>query len=1014
MSNLVAEIREEQESQIMSNDVTGTSEHFSKSIWKNLAEIPPTVKSVITMLSTVTIVKDKVQDKVQWPNQNTKDAVYLGKLYDEVFSPIINQQIIEKKNSGKKHEAKHTAEKIRHDNTIKHTKESFSKITSFFAQKKTLWDYKTFPSSAKLSMEHLTMFFILAIQYTKTTKTTKITKTQEENIYTLIHAILKFCARVDETQINKSIYDTLKTDFENFKNLLNFSPEKFITEYSKLTVFNVLDPIFEGSTGFSPMEHQQEIIQQIVSNFNSGFLLKYKVLAGYGKTTSIVSISIVAKLLGAKNRVVFCCNIDSVRQEVAKLLLHTGITFGIVAHTYWKKEVRDWYVKKHPSCKESENMLQVLITGPEFANSVIQKLESEGKEVVLFLDDFTVNADDITSANLRHNGDIFSNPPKRMILSTATFPDETKMQDVFAIYKKKFPRANSNLPHVTCDKIKIGCDLFTLSQCPITPFTGATSIAELNKISSCVLSNPFLKKFCTFSRLEEYNKEFTKNSFDKFDVSQFSTKYENLNANSIAQFMVDSVMTLKEYNDVTDCEITDMFAKKGDASVIGFDNLLNDWTTMFPGMSLIATPNPKDFLSNFEKHLEKIRTNFNLTKEIDNFNKKIENYEKIMEQKEKAEVSAKEKKIVCDENGKAEVHTQEGCADAFKGIERPEFNFPNFLKINSQEHCDSICKNNTKIPCEHQNNHRDLFPDGEDCVDGIRLIDLNIDEDLILLLLCGVGVWSKTITSPQYKSLILRYASSNMLAYVIADETICFGTNYPFNRVIVTEEFSKIHSIETILQVIARAGRLGLIYKAEAYVSDSLLPRLKEYSMSNVDATFDEGKNISNTTLDLYFKKKIALYMKTFGENEKECTKIFDTKNKAFGVEKNLRAPRLVQKISLESKALQQQTADKWDLVLDEIVVEIGKELPVQQALATKPISQIKSKVQDEQSTNWRNNVAQAQPQQQQTRPIQSFSLDRQMFGSAAAVPPIASNISTVPESTQTKPKYVPPSRRQK
>ena len=984
-------------SEVIVDDTTGTSEHFSQSMWKNLAEIPFTVKSVIMMLSTVNITKGNIS----WSFSDVKDIVYMGQQYDDIFAPVTSK--VEKKSSGKKHEAKNTGEKIRRENEIKRVTESFCKISDFFDKpNKTTWDYKSFPSSVKLSSEHLAKFFILAIQYTKTTKTS------EENIYTLIHAIIKFCDNIDETQINKTILKTLKNDFEDFKKHVNFIPAKFITVHSKLTVFNAFDHIFEGSSGFRPMEHQKEIVQQIVSNFKDGFLLKYKVLAGYGKTTSIVPISVISKLLGKNNRVVFCCNIDSVRQEVAKLLLHTGITFGIVAHTYWKKDERDWYIKKHPSCKEENEDLQVLITGPEFANSVIQKLEEDNKEVILFLDDFTVNADEINSANLKHNADIFSNPPKRIILSSATLPNDDKIQDVFTIYKHKYPQGNIDILPITCDKIKIGCDLFTLSQHSVTPFTGVTSIVELSQISSCVLSNPFLKKFCTFSRLKEYNAEFAKKSFNKFNISEFSAKYENLNANSIAKFLVSSLMSVKEYDDVTNDEISDMFAKKGGADEINFNNLLSDWTTMFPGMTLIATPKPNDFLNNFKKHLAKVRTNFNLQKEIEIFNKKNENYEKIMEQKEKAVASSKEKKIVRDENGKSEVHTQDGCTDAFSGIERPVFKFPNFLKINSKEHCDGIC-GKSEIPCEHQNNHREIFPNGEDCVDDIRIIDLNIDEDLILLLMCGIGVWSKTITSPQYRSIVLRYASSNMLAYVIADESICFGTNYPFNRVIITNEFSAIHSIETILQVIARAGRLGLIYKAEAFIPDSLLPRWKEYSMTNIDSTFDEGKNISSVTRDLYFKKKDLKFAEIIKSMENECQQIFEKKNALFNSHKDTFVKNIFQvQVQIQSQSVKssaQQSVDEWESILDEIKVETSKELPKHSPI-TKPISQIKPKTQDEQNNaNWRNNsiVEIEQRRNQETLQCLMPVLDRQIFGSFTASPT---------SSTQTKQKYVPPSRR--
>lgn len=1009
-------------------DGTGTSEHFSKSTWKNIADIAETVKLVIMMLAGVAISNSRVF----WAASDSKKTVYLGTLYDDVFSPVTEKQT-QKKPSGKKHEAKNTAEKFRKENEKTRILQSFKKIEDFFARcKKNSWDFKSLPSELKSSMEHIAFFFTLAMSYAKTVKT------GEENIYSLIYAILRFFNEVDENQINRTILANLKNEFESFKTHINFLPEKFITTYFKLTVTNSFDSIFEGSSGFSPMGHQKEILQHIVANYKEGFLLKYKVLAGYGKTTTIVPIAKATQLLDRKSRVVFCCNIDSVRQEVAKLLLHTGITFGIVAHSYWKKEVRDWYIKKHPSCRVQDSELQVLITGPEFCCSVVQRLESNGHSVTLFLDDFTVGADDVNSQNLKFNGEILSNPPKRMIVSSATLPEDEKMSNVYSFFSNKHPNANISIPAITCEKIKIGCDLRTLSQCSVTPFTGVSSPADLKRIFSCVLANPFLKNFCTYSGVKIFDREFAKHRLGRFGIGDFASNFLNLNANAISEFFANSLMKIDEFDDVSEEEITEIFSKKGGGDTIEFSELLNDWTTMFPGMTLIATPNPQKFLSNFSQFLEKIRANFNLEKETLAFDEKIEIHERNLELKEKADASAKEKKVVRDENGRAEVQQQECSADAFDKIERPSFKFPNFLKVNSKEHCDFVCEK-FGVKCDHNGNHRECFPDGEELVDNVRLIDLRIDEDLILLLLSGIGVWSKNITSPEYKSLVLRLASNNKLAYVIADETICYGTNYPFNRVIVTEEFSQVHSMETIFQVIARAGRLGLIYKAEAYIPDSLLPRFKEYSMTNVDSSFDEGKNISSATIKSHFQKKFDFYLETCKNFETISEKIFEEKRNLFASQRNIISPSVI-KIVRSQNSDEAQTAPqvapqtgsqtapkdfgKWNAVLDCLKLPVKKiqktlpkeTLPRETSENTIPISEVKPIKRENHVIS--RQVFDSAPVEQ--KPVQQ--LERGMFGSAVSqsnkyVPPSQRFAAQTPatqtqsSATQSK-KYIPPSRR--
>ena len=216
------------------------------------------------------------------------------------------------------------------------------------------------------------------------------------------------------------------------------------------------------------MEHQITVLTQILENFDDGFLIKYIVMAGYGKTTSAVAIGKLVQLLNkmpkyarTQVRLVFTCNVDSVRLEVAKLLFHTGITFGSVAHKYWERKMvrteQDWYIKKHPSCKEDHPT--VLITGPEFP-SMLFVLSKQKEKLSLFFDNLTVGADTRNSFALKANSKVLANLPKRTILSTATFPDDADIGCVYDIYKRNYPLGKNNLPPISCTDIKISLYLF--------------------------------------------------------------------------------------------------------------------------------------------------------------------------------------------------------------------------------------------------------------------------------------------------------------------------------------------------------------------------------------------------------------------------------------------------------------------------------------------------------------------------------------------------------------------------
>jgi hypothetical protein len=88
-------------------------------------------------------------------------------------------------------------------------------------------------------------------------------------------------------------------------------------------------------------------------------------------------------------------------------------------------------------------------------------------------------------------------------------------------------------------------------------------------------------------------------------------------------------------------------------------------------------------------------------------------------------------------------------------------------------------------------------------------------------------------------------ASNGHLAYLISDASICYGTNYPINRVIITRDFSKNHSINTLFQLMGRAGRVGQSWMAEAFIDKDTAHELLDYV--NKDGINIETVNMQNS-----------------------------------------------------------------------------------------------------------------------------------------------------------------------
>ena len=105
--------------------------------------------------------------------------------------------------------------------------------------------------------------------------------------------------------------------------------------------------------------------------------------------------------------------------------------------------------------------------------------------------------------------------------------------------------------------------------------------------------------------------------------------------------------------------------------------------------------------------------------------------------------------------------------------------------------------------------------------------------------MCGVGLYSPSLFDIRYTNEVIKLASNGMLAYVMADYNISYGTNYPFNTVIITDDFAENHSINTLFQLMGRAGRVNKSWTANAIVPDKLyeifINYMKNPEMYNIE-----------------------------------------------------------------------------------------------------------------------------------------------------------------------------------
>jgi hypothetical protein len=96
---------------------------------------------------------------------------------------------------------------------------------------------------------------------------------------------------------------------------------------------------------------------------------------------------------------------------------------------------------------------------------------------------------------------------------------------------------------------------------------------------------------------------------------------------------------------------------------------------------------------------------------------------------------------------------------------------------------------------------------------------------VILLLCAGIGIYvnpnNKSDLNPNYIKTVLDLAANGRLVYLIGDGSLAYGLDMPFASVTICKDFSDKHSLNTINQLMSRAGRGKMSFMSKVFMDVS-------------------------------------------------------------------------------------------------------------------------------------------------------------------------------------------------
>lgn len=712
-----------------------------------------------------------------------------------------------------------------------------------------------------------------------------------EEVYEVIVAIQKFIRAVSgyigKSVLNESIIDkvseTLVLDLQDsLDKLLKEFPFDGLTLYEiapKLLVFTKFDSAIP-TIGIKPRKNQVNIISTIKKNVSSGFLLSYKAMVASGKTTTcsvcipeminVINQMARASTYSKKYELIACCNLPSVKGQMAQSAYNAGIKFAVA----YRKDDSDYIITvNHNTTTDADRSM--IICSPDVAAVLLQREEERclaeecENKYWFFLDEPTTGASNYGSESLIDNMKVLLHMPPRTILSSATMCELGKIPSIINYQKTKYP--SIYIGTIYSNEIQIGCNVKTFENDRVLPHLNCKNKESLRIIIKSITENPFLGRLYTtqvaqllWEKLDKLKKQSVISKIP--DIKKMFSDVSNLSLDKVREVCMemlsivaettDPIVTeicqtkITEANDISsddeedrdnDDDVTFEWNDSADdlPSNVTLDMLGTYQAHKFLNMNLIADTDPVEISAIcFKPLLEKIRCSG-----IDSAKKLYANYERDKEKFQKS-YSRLDERVKCDiKRSQQQQEMQEEKA--------PMIAFPEIFQVNTLAHIKEFAhKYMDKI---NPREIRTIYP-----LELIPFHDCNVPDWIMLLLYAGIGIYSPTskVLNDVYNKTVLQMASSGSLAFLVADSAICYGTNYPIYREFITQRFGEANTINTLFQLLGRTGRVGQSWSAEAYIDKTIAIELLKY----VCDPESESANLEANNMEKMFSELLEEY----------------------------------------------------------------------------------------------------------------------------------------------------------
>lgn len=620
------------------------------------------------------------------------------------------------------------------------------------------------------------------------------------------------------------------TMLELLSETVRFSYEELLTVYPRLVFTNRYSDLYHESV-IEPYPDQKRMIDVIDDHPKA--LVFFNTVPGSGKTTAVVGVvsriqkrnalRVVAtndkvdlnkggrtyKLRkrfqpkvsqrGAGGRVcIFVCTNILVREQVGRDAYNADLPFAVAANSTFRE---------HNNARVRDPLL--IISDLETAMDMLERYT----DPILFVDEPTIAAetDHVINEKIMQ---LLAHAPRQTILSSATLPRPHELPTLVKLYQHRWcDGKDEGVVSIQSTRIGIGCHAVE-SGMPVLPFEGRKTTEELSAALETLKTNPFLFRFLSIEVVMTLRSRMDEVGIHVSSLADIFSGPSNISHQKIAAHAVQLLEMVVGKKD--DAQAAHICAPIQASRYQPYDmkKLLTEHAHQHMQGALFATMTP------LETALE---TADLFLKELPSVDKMLKEYNRKKESYDSAR--ARIIKNVKKENEQVQ---------QIQALPIPSMQMPPQFVPNTVEHVRKFGPPGIKYdPGAVQN------PPLASSIPQ----DLNVPGEVLLLLYLGIGIYSpgsqvlNANGDTRYTEKVVELCSNGYISFLFADRAIVYGTNFPFSNVLIDPKFAAASSLNTLYQLIGRAGRVGRSYMAKVFLlGTDLKNRIVSFDEENIEA----------------------------------------------------------------------------------------------------------------------------------------------------------------------------------